>query len=511
MELYNVQRIDIVKMFLYDTNTYHEQVSRPYEMYLQQQDLDNLKDRLHNLTLKAAGRLPAAQFAEAAATSMMPQTNFERHIPIVNGWNQKRHRFIMYVRSTNTLNIATTYIVSGYTDDVAVSDITGLKADRAPINENTQFIVNTITKVSEQDIPNGFGTTRQTVSAESNHVLANSLTMGLQQQPMHKLRPEDVFSSLTVQSSLGTGKNRTIANPGGVVSSAPSFSDCKHSISSNYMAKMVNGYSESLRAAQFGEELSSTLARTKILVQDTSAHRDPFISFIGKIHGTGTDSIFTLRDLKEVDPTCNERIKYLRIGSTLQTSNLQLNRDIASVDPRNTAAWLNSDVETKFATAISHAVPALCVESMISGISFECHNYAPGRQLSWGVDGIWALSMNESMMSVDLTKNAEMFRSRFVSEVLPAISFNNEIGIGVRVFSMVNSETRISISVDGKRPITFVTPSFADALLVPVTTTDHGRPVDLANKFETLIDNILPGQGISALSTYTDSTPSGIF
>lgn len=508
--MHKVHRIEVIRMFLWDSNSYHSQMVRPYEMFLRQEDLDILRERMgtsHLSSREAAGianRLPATQFAEISATALMPQAQAEREVNVMGGWGQKRQCFMLWLRCHNTLGMTDVYTIAGFTAEPATSDITGLRGERASIDSNAQFFINSISRITENDVPTHLGTQRIITGVQSSHVLAQNQSIDFQNRPAQKLRPQDVCVNMMTRSTLGTERQRSVLNPTNNVSMVPAMSNRLNAISSNYMAKMVNGYAESVRSAQFGQDVVGTMAQTKALVQDSSAQLDPFMTFLAKIHGGGPEANFTPRDLAELDPTCAERIKYIRVGGTVMTQMPQFNADLAQIDPRNTQHWASADLATKYATAISHAVPALCFENMLSGINFVCHNMKPGRVLEFIPGGAMALSSGSSQMNINLAPNMERFRIRFENEVFPSLTFNNTVGVAINVYCDAFNETRISVSIDGQPPVSFVTPSFADALLAPVTTVNVERPNELATNFETLLDNVLPGAGLNPVFEYSD-------
>lgn len=498
--LANAERIHVISMLILDAGSYRDQVIRPYEMFLNQHDLSVLQDRVASVAGTAAGgRMPAAQFAEITASTLQPQMTFERVVPIDQGWRKDRQRFQLYLKVVDVLGHSKTYLISGYTNEIATSDglVEGGSAT-VRIDDNAEFVINAVTEMAENIALSKIGAVMRVDSIQSQHVLSNNGPMGFSERPIQKIRPEDVCSHLVVQAATQSSRGRSIVAPGSNLSTSAALSDRTNSISSNYIAKMVNGYAEGTRATQFGEEPSATMATTRSIVQDKSAHRNPFLSFLGKLHATGTSSVFTIRDLVSIDPECRTRIKKFRIGKTI-CSGMEFagNNDLASINPLDTQDWTKVDQETRLATIVSHSVPALCFETMLSGISFGCHNYSPNRQVEWATAGAWSVMSQETGTSKDLSSNIEAFRARFMNEVMPMLTLNGTLAVGVRVHSLAMDETRVAISIEGGRQVAYVTPSFADALLVPVLTNNIERPTEIANGFETLLESVVPGRGIS--------------
>jgi len=92
--------------------------------------------------------------------------------------------------------------------------------------------------------------------------------------------------------------------------------------------------------------------------------------------------------------------------------------------------------------------------------------------------------------TMDLTPYAQNFKMRLEQEVLRDLTFGNTMDFAIEMRADLLGETWISVSINSGPQIDYVVPSFADALTVPVLTSNPGLAVTLANDFNTLFETV---------------------
>jgi hypothetical protein len=108
-----------------------------------------------------------------------------------------------------------------------------------------------------------------------------------------------------------------------------------------------------------------------------------------------------------------------------------------------------------------------------------------------GVTDIKIVAAPKSLSnSMDLTLPIQKFIFRLENEMLRSLSYSNSISYMLEVKCDTLGETWINISVNGEPTVLYVTPSFCDALMTPVTTYNNALLNSVASDFNTLMGEI---------------------
>jgi len=113
-----------------------------------------------------------------------------------------------------------------------------------------------------------------------------------------------------------------------------------------------------------------------------------------------------------------------------------------------------------------------------------------------------------SLNGADLTQQARVFVSRFESEVMSDVTFNNQVGCTVMVNADLIREVRISIKYAGDPELLFVVPTFADSLLTPLVTNNSRNSAGLVMSLSNLIETAQEVMGSKTLSMTNFKDPS---
>jgi hypothetical protein len=158
-----------------------------------------------------------------------------------------------------------------------------------------------------------------------------------------------------------------------------------------------------------------------------------------------------------------------------------------------TAEWVSTDRETVMATMLSQAVPALMMEVGLT----ELHILTTNRTMN-SIPYTTFQHVRGFADNIDQTPFVRMFQSRFESDVLQDVSLNNLFDYAFELNVNLLGETHIRVSVQQGPTIDYVTPSFCDALMVPVITGNMSNATQLASDFESL-GTILTDRGIGTM------------
>ena len=213
---------------------------------------------------------------------------------------------------------------------------------------------------------------------------------------------------------------------------------------------------------------------------------DPFINRISEVYGATNVNKFTFNILKQIFPYA-ESVTVAKLLAPTQKQTVHV--------AGQTAEWSGADGVTHSATIISQAVPCIMMDLALTRLVFKSTNRSINCQpqtIFMDVHGF---------VSGDLSRQIEIFRVRLETELLNDITFNNALDYAIDMNVDLLGETWLSISINGSPVYDYVTPSFADALMSPVITTNNDVIRSLASDFDNLAvmlnSNLPQNQGIA--------------
>jgi hypothetical protein len=150
-------RMHVKRLFLMETGTYNTQYRRPYETNVQGPTLNHLADALHG-TQKYTPSL----LAGVANQLIAPSATAEQAAGIVNGWNERRMRFMMEVETKYMAGGTSTSIVLGYTNYPGVIFHSNYIDPKMEFFENSIVTVRTTVEHTCSSTPHSSTLTRRT-------------------------------------------------------------------------------------------------------------------------------------------------------------------------------------------------------------------------------------------------------------------------------------------------------------------------------------------------------------
>lgn len=476
----------IRKLILRESGTYNNQYTRSYQAHMTPGMLNAVVDKAGEIgtnvfkptTLSGL----AGNFISIAAA---PESTDAIVIP--NGWNERRMIFFMDVLVEDLTGAKTVFLVQGYTD------YNGFSLASKHIDPNMVFYINNIIALRPlhgYNTPDGAGMT-QSVAA-NDHLLYDMNSQPHPQQ--YLLRPNDLFGHMAAASFVN---NAAKANnkPGlydqrNKLMSAPKMSTRTNSIPTNYASKLINGYMSANNELDGHGEATTTYEHASELVGDNTPGLNPFLNAISKNTLSGAiNGAFRYKDLTSLDPnllnSSNGVVNILMQGATQMNQQHQAGQ---------TADWQSASINTKYAAAISQAVPALMLECMLSNIEFTSNNLM---NIDSSFTGIYSVITGGQTLAGDGAPHLfQAFMRRLEIEVLKDLSFNNQQKFDISVRSSFSGETWIRVSIDGGPFYDFSTPTFCDGLITPVLTTNLSNLESVVESVDMLVstvaDNINP-------------------
>lgn len=446
------------------TNTYNDQVIRPFQTTVDTQIFEQVKE-----ATRYGEVITSAALAGVAGTILRPQGQAAATIQMHNGWDQHRLRFMLTIQLPMGMGGAIHEVVTGYTDHY------GTTPDGSHLDPNMRmYFNNTVTLNSAIIETPGLGNYTQMRVAESTHLLAPPPGLsGGSAIDTHTMRPEDVMnvistSMITDGTRLDMRSNFTMA-------------PVKKSYRSNGLA--ADYLSRTMRAVDAATQVDSGMEHNTLYQEARGVLREPllqqdmFILMLSHRTRFKENGFVTYGELCTVFPECESVRKMVMPGNTQQA---------ASGPQRGQSEyWHVPTNETVVATMISHAVPAVMMDLMLTKISFVATNSTLNGQPS-----IEIRDHRGFADGMDMTPYVQRFMHRFITEVMADITHNNMFQVNMAVSCNILGDTQIKISLSGGPNVDYVTPSFCDALFSPLITADTKAFHTLAHDIDVINNNL---------------------
>lgn len=491
----------IAKLVLTSTGTYNPQYRRPWNTRGDGQALKLLGNALDGVS-----HITPQQLASVANMLVEPQAQPESATPISmvgDGWGGNRLAFMMVIEYTNAVGVTIQEVVSGYTDHYGISM-------GGAIDPQMVFYVNSVIQLRVSQDTSPFGTQIYSTILDNSQILTDNQfnQHGGAYNPNlgYQIRPEDVFTTMTTSHMDRTKLTDTrVANE-----SQPKKTRREDNMAANYMASVLQGWrqaNESTDSTASGYELYE---KARGVTSNQPIMRDPFFIQLDRQSSGMLSNCFTLGDLSLMDPGLRAPgvIQHAAVG---QTQAQQISYAGQS------EGWGGSTLMTQIATMLSNAVPALMTELGLSALHIFASNKSFG--LEYATQGRFGRTTietigPESLISTDLSSYCEIFKNRLFQEILQGVFRYDEIPYQLTMGVNLAVETVIDISILNEPTTRYVTPSFCDALLVPVVTNNSELVTQVATDFEKManyttgaVTNNAPWAQGAGGSTFVGSKP----
>lgn len=448
------KQIQLVRMTLQETGTYNTNYSRPYNAVTTDETLAMLEHRVDEITRgNPLTNVAASSIAGLSAGLIVPATAWDHEILIPNGWDTKRLRFLLEVHADTHFGTEV-YFFQGYSEEFGVSYTNN-------IDPRMTFFINSYIRINRQPDLSGMviGGYRDVV-VESAQIIDGRIHS--QTSPsVYGLRPEDLFTGIQanyLQSSYSSFGQSTLKDDRENRAGDVFKSNRMNAVPSAFLSKVVGAHRSAAVLQEYGSGNADILERTMQNCFESTPYENIFIRALSNLTGITGTTTFTLEDLELIDQSFRTRIDYHELGETVR-----LHR---AGDTNNN--WGNATMETQLATILTQAISGLMMDSMLIQIGFHATTLTMNGMLD-------IRPFEDSVRGVNggnMTGYLARFFTRFESEVMPDITHNGDFQVDLNVYADLYGETEIQLSINGKHHEVFVTPSFCDALMAPIVTTN---------------------------------------
>lgn len=478
-----INSVRILNLVLQETGTYNPIYLRPYTTHLDGVGVEAISRRVAE---SGQGKITGAALAGLASEIVAPAANVTEIAQIENGWTERRIRFFMVVQVELRMGTTMVYYFQGFTNFPGVS-IGGAVAPDMVFTINSYIGVSRITRHTPM------GVMTQDIVTESSQLLTNThLNMPYGGAEQFSMRQQDVFSGMQ-SAYLANGMDQyRVMDARTSLRREPMTSQRSNNMPSSYVAGIVDGYRTGMNLAAFGQSEQDILSRSKdqVIGNERSPFENPFIRLLSDLKTSGLTNRFQFADLQALDPNVANVTQFLSLGPT------QL---AAMHSAGQTEYWAGSDMMTVMATTLSHAVPALMMDLMISSITFRSTNQDIGGFINT------MLIDAKSLTDADMSMNFELFKRRLELEILNDITRNGQDIFALDMSVELFGDSRISISLNGSPMTPFVTPSFCDTLFAPVIAPNRDVFQNLVYDFEQLVNHVTDEQGMHSAQSHLNN------
>lgn len=459
-----VHSIKVVNLILQQTGTYNKMFLRPYTLEASNKDIKNLAERIGNF---GHGKITGKLLTGLASNIITPIAYPEADTIIPNGWDERRLKFLLVVECQFNLGPVQRYFIQGYTNFYGLTNLTG----KIHLDPTMEFIINSIIGVSYNIRSTPHGQVMVPIINESIQVLENPSNMSLINANNNFLiRPTDVYSDLQLAFTQTYGG---VCNTGNIVNFQPKTNSRANNTSTEYLGRILDSY-------MLSKETDSTSSKSiidiaKQYVRDNELSMNPVITMLSNIYSVNSTftTRFNLQALEEVDNNLKHVINVITERSAI----------VQQHTAGETSYWNGSDRETMVANILINAIPTLMTESLMQNVKFTATNTA-----ELGANTVWFIEPPKSIAGIDLTRQFEIFKRRFIEEVMYDITFGNSETYELTVFADLYGEIRLKFRLGNYPEVEYASPSFCDSLYVPILTNDSNHIHSISNGFNTILN-----------------------
>lgn len=467
--------LQVVSFIIQETGSYNDQFLRPYETDISAATMS----RIVNLASEAAstGRkiLPTSlNQVNDGASLVTPSTRPEAKIEVPNGWSTRRFRFLLVVDATKHVGGTTRYYYTGYSEHNDCS-ING------QIDPRMQFYINSAirTRITEAVTPMQ-GIIRQQTFTSGRHVIANNNWSGaLANNQQYMMRPVDIYTNMELNDLRQ--QSYDVVNDTRIMSQREAaVSEFYDALPHEYTSKILNTYITAAAAAPtygaFNTAGDMSFANAAVGLSMPFASEDPLMPAIAAVRDFGLNTNwFTIGELNRIDPNADNVTKFFPLEA----------KDYSLIHTAGqTASWHGEDGVTLAAIKIGQAIPALLSTCMLQSVNFSSTNStittAPETTISFA----------DGFTKDNIPARCNAFITRFETEVLPTITYNNQLPYYLEVRANLLNETWIRISINGCPMYDYALPTFCDSLYTPVITSSFDRTQQVASDFSALLSEV---------------------
>lgn len=448
----------------------------------------NFTPALHAQVMEMAGNITNLSKITATDIAKLSGSDFGygRPVPareIPGGWDAKRVVFVLHLTMAGPTDVTLGFVIGGYTNQLPEKTEAGMNWDSVTFHVNSITVQHHYTMMTPEEKID----VKRIVSVD--HVLTDTQYTGVHKSHYSKFRPTDVFNTMevgTLWASMGeVSDTRTL------MTSVAALSDRAHAIPSVWLAKIFRSHMEATASRSHGDDGDMIRHNARAIAGDRQASSDAFLRTIGTIAGHPVSSVFTLRDIKQLDGEFRKATTYVELSA--QSSSAVLSEKHLPEEQREKVA-AGDEVVQHATLLVGTAATALAAQLGITTINFYVDNT---RQDLDRFTATAINTMNSEYGPVVDEAILNEFKLRFLNQVLPTVDYNGQAICQFSVRVHVYGESKVYWKIDEEKVYRRTIASYADALMTPVvmafdpkSKTEEQPQVVMATDIENLLNDL---------------------
>ena len=491
--MYGSHAPKVSRLRVQTTGTYNQQYHRPYEPNLYGPHGTQMLDSLSEMMIRQNNKFTPGNFVSPATSLVTQSATPEAPIFVPNGWEERKLRFYLELEVVDLAGNKSMVTYTGFTENADLSF--GNFFD-----PNMRFIVTGSDTL--RAIQRVYGDGQRTYSwevADSSQILVNQNfsqpgngAFGSQQ--IYSMQPDKVFENWENNAFASVDSNDY---PGGApifrdgrvqLTGSPTKAKRVHNLAPSYTRDILNAYVTTALTANDGQmDHTEMMIECAARSRPSSVDQDVFFMALKNLRRQRSggymtiDNSFTYEELCALDPNTPNQIN--------PPDSIRNIEGLASVG--SGCGWQGSDRQTQTASILAQSLPSYMSRCGLYGVKFHSTNIGTlDNQCVTALDD-WA----GPGQGADMRGALDAFRMMLDTEMFPSITLGGVLGYHLRGTVDRLGETWLHLSLNGEPEITFVSPTFADALMTPLATRDYGRVSSVTNSIGEISNRFWENRG----------------
>ena len=458
---FELRGIRIAKLLICEVLGYTNQYLRPYQTSVTREVTNQIIEQVSR-----PGNLSSSSLAQMTSSFLSPSSTPGSKVNIVNGWNEKRFRFMMEVVFSNDLS-ESSEIVCGYTDYPGISPYS------QSLDPEMVFFINSITPMNRVRIDRVNGSIVQHVPSHPSHLVARD-QFAENNVSYNKMTPESIMNKLTTMTYDYGGEIHDLSGEVGIVS----FSQRNNANPGRFASSIISTFKDEILTSNQGYAPISpreTLSNARNNLQEPlSIATNKFLDIMYRMTGNRDVSYFRYKDLMRIDPMVNDdRITQVVMKDMSKSIPLDYHSHVAG-----------ADINTQMAINIANILPTIMMDYGIVNLSLLSTNQVLGNGIQTIITNIHTLTG----ATMDMSPYLQTIINRINNEMINIVSQNNQVIYDLNVTCDVTGDTYIEIGFNGQQPFPYFIPTFADVLFNPIITDKHSDMMNVVHGFNGVLN-----------------------
>ena len=465
--------VRVTKFVLVESKRYKDMYIRPYEMHVDNQAINSVEQMVSDSmrVSRGTGDIRSSNAINGMvnnelASILTPSALTNGAANIQNGWNEKRLKFVLVVeiKRPGDRNSVVNYI-QGYSEYLGVS-----RSDH--LDPQMLLYPNSVIKLQKTHDPHTGRVNMYPVDT-FNVVFDETGSATSSYDSLKLARPSDV--AIKVSDIKDMGEDIVSMSTVGSVDNVELVNK-RTLLPTDHISKTLRASIDSTIQNGFLGSSEDTIETVVGNLTDPSLHNIDFFKTVLNIRNR--EAGFTIDDLMFVDPNVKNITEVYMGGILDTTTNMPV--ELTTEDTEDTHG---TNLEVRLSLIVHEAVSTLLNESILNDIVMEVDNYA-------GTPSGEVLNAGSYLEGLDVPAYASMFLNNFISRAWNSISNNNNTIVKVLVSGMLESDTTVVITTDGRHPVTYRYPTFADSKFLPILMDNKGLDL-ITEDYASLMDAAL--------------------